>query len=173
MIYEEKTVKSERLYEGRILNLRIDTVEAEDQRYYKREIIEQKPAVVIIAIDENANILLVEQYRKAVGEKLYELPAGKIDVGEEPIAAAQRELREETKYAAKNLEYIFDSYASPGYTNEIMHFFLATDLYPAPLEQDDDENVEMLKIPLKDALKKLKIIRYEIISLCRLTLCND
>ena len=76
MILEEKTMKTEKLYEGRILNLRVDTVELPNKKYSKREIIEQKPAVVIIALDEEENVLLVRQYRKAVDKVLVELPAG-------------------------------------------------------------------------------------------------
>lgn len=155
MILEEKTMKTEKLYEGRILNLRVDTVELPNKKYSKREIIEQKPAVVIIALDEEENVLLVRQYRKAIDKVLVELPAGKMEAGEDPLTSAHRELREETKFDAREMEFLFDSFASPGYTNEVMNYFLATDLYFSPLEQDADENVEMIKVPLKTIINEI------------------
>ena len=90
-------MKTEKLYEGRILNLRVDTVELSNKKYSKREIIEQKPAVVIIALDEEENVLLVRQYRKAVDKVLVELPAGKMEVGEDPLTSAHRERRPDRK----------------------------------------------------------------------------
>ena len=140
---EQKTMKSETIYEGKILTLRVDTVELPDMKYARREIIEQRAAVVIVAIDGEGRILFVRQYRKAVEDRLLELPAGKIDPGETPTDAAHRELREETKYNAKDFTPFFEAYASPGYSTEKMYFYLARDLFDAPLPEDPDEAITL------------------------------
>lgn len=140
---EQKTMKSETIYEGKILTLRVDTVELPDMKYARREIIEQRAAVVIVAIDGEGCILFVRQYRKAVEDRLLELPAGKIDPGETPTDAARRELREETKYNAKDFTPLFEAYASPGYSTEKMYFYLARDLFDAPLPEDPDEAITL------------------------------
>lgn len=136
-------MKSETIYEGKILTLRVDTVELPDMKYARREIIEQRAAVVIVAIDGEGRILFVRQYRKAVEDRLLELPAGKIDPGETPTDAAHRELREETKYNAKDFTPLFEAYASPGYSTEKMYFYLARDLFDAPLPEDPDEAITL------------------------------
>ena len=110
MVFEEKTMKSERIYEGKILNLRVDTVELPDKKYSKREIVEHPGAVAIIAITKDKKLVMVKQYRKAVEDFLWEIPAGKLEVNEEPKETAIRELREETGYEAKKLSYITEFY---------------------------------------------------------------
>lgn len=101
--YEERTMKSTKIFDGKVLQLRVDTVEMEGQKYTKREIVERQPAVGIIAITEDDEIILIKQYRKAIDKEIYEIPAGMVDFGEEPQKAALRELKEETGYDAENL----------------------------------------------------------------------
>lgn len=173
---EQKTTKSETIYEGKILTLRVDTVEFPDMKYARREIIEQRAAVVIITIDEEGRILFVRQYRKAIEDYLLELPAGKIDSGESPEDAAHRELREETKYDAGNLTPLFEAFASPGYSTEKMYFFLARELIEAPLPEDPDEEITLerysvneLKIMLHNGeLKDCKTVAGLLYALNRL-----
>src|SRR5690554_3940914 len=98
MTIKEKTMKSERVYEGRIINVRVDTVELPHKKYSKREIVEHSGAVGIIPITSNKDIILVKQFRKAVEEALLEIPAGKIEAKEDPSQCAIRELEEETGY---------------------------------------------------------------------------
>lgn len=103
----EKTMKTEILYEGKILTLRVDTVELPDMKYSKREIIEHSPSVVIIPMIDDENVFVIKQYRKAVDKVLYEFPAGLLESGEDPKEAALRELQEEIKYTADKIEFSF------------------------------------------------------------------
>jgi len=148
----ERVLESRRIYEGRIVNLRVDTVALPDGRSAQREVAEHAPVVVIIPLDEDGNVLLVRQYRLPVRQLLLELPAGCIDPGESVEEAAQRELREETGQRAGRLERLAAFYASPGFCDELMHLFLATDLEPSPLAPDSDENVEVVRMPLPETL---------------------
>ncbi|MEB3429597.1 NUDIX hydrolase [Citroniella saccharovorans] len=151
----EKTMKTEILYEGKILTLRVDTVELPDMKYSKREIIEHSPSVVIIPMIDDENVFVIKQYRKAVDKVLYEFPAGLLESGEDPKEAALRELQEEIKYTADKIEFLFDMYSSPGFTNEKVSVFLARDLKPKALKEDDDEYIECEKISIKDLIQKL------------------
>lgn len=153
MVFEEKTMKSDKLYEGKLLNLRIDTVELPDKKYSKREIIEHPGSVAILAITEDNKIILVKQYRKAVEKAILELPAGKIEINEEPGETAKRELKEETGYIANKIEYVLEFYTSPGFTNEKISIFLATDLIKGETDLDDGEFIENIEIPIDDLIK--------------------
>ena len=108
----EITVKSEKIFEGKIVNLRIDTVELENQKYAKREIVDHKAAVCILAVNKD-KIILVRQYRKAVEDFIYELPAGILNIAEEPREGALRELKEETGYRAGTIKLLYEFYTSP------------------------------------------------------------
>lgn len=154
MIHEENTIKSETIYEGRILNLKVDTVELPNRKYSKREIVEKSNAIAIIAIKDNL-IFFVKQYRKAVNKPLLEIPAGLIESNEDPREAALRELQEEIGYSARKLNFLFNSYSSPGFTNEKTSFFLAEDLYESKLIGDDDEYLEVLSYDINAAIKMI------------------
>lgn len=162
MIYEEKTMKSDKLYEGKILNLRVDTVELPDKKYSKREIIEHPGGVAIIPITDNNSLILVKQYRKAAEDFLYELPAGKLELNEEPRETAIRELREETGYEAGKLTYLWEFYTSPGYCNEKIHLFLGENLVEVDTEPEPGEFIEKIEVPIEDLMKMVQ--RGEIID---------
>ncbi|CFX50640.1 NUDIX hydrolase domain [Syntrophomonas zehnderi OL-4] len=151
MELREKTLKSQEIFRGRIVNLRVDTVLLPDQRQSTREVIEHVPAVAIVALDEKGDIVLVRQFRKPVEEVLLEIPAGLMDAGEEPLISAQRELREETGLTASHWEKILSYYSTPGFTNECLHLYLATGLSPGEVEPDEDEFVEIVSMPLEKA----------------------
>ncbi|HOC09917.1 MAG TPA: NUDIX hydrolase [Bacillota bacterium] len=142
----EKTLESKRVYEGRIINLRLDSVSLENGNTAMREVVEHPGAVGIVALKENGDIVMVKQYRKAVEQVLLELPAGKLEQGENPLDCAARELTEETGYTAGDLRYLVSFYTSPGFSNEVMHMFLATDLKEGKNDPDDDEMVETVEI---------------------------
>ncbi|MFA5879536.1 MAG: NUDIX hydrolase, partial [Candidatus Margulisiibacteriota bacterium] len=122
---EEKTLSSSYIYRGKILTLRKDLVRTGAGVEATREIIEHHQAVVVIPVLENKKMVLIKQYRKAVEEILFEIPAGLLNEEEIPIEAAKRELKEETGYVADKLIPLINVYASPGFTDEYMHFFLA------------------------------------------------
>jgi len=147
----ERTLHSERIYEGKIINLRVDTVELPSGKKTKREIVEHAGCTAIVAMDSENNFLLVRQYRKAVERMLLEIPAGGIEPGEKPLDGARRELEEETGFSAEKWEELSVFYTSPGFTTECMYLYLATDLKPVERDADDDENIELVRVPLKKA----------------------
>ena len=155
MIFEEKTMKSEKIYEGKILNLKVDTVELPDKKYSKREIVEHPGGVGIITITDDNCLVLVKQYRKAIEDFIWEIPAGKLEVNEEPRETAIRELREETGYEAKKLTYLTEFYTTPGYCNEKIHLFLAENLIEVESCPDPGEFIEKSIMPLDELIKML------------------
>src|SRR5437588_123924 len=114
------------IYAGRILTLRLKYLPQPDGSRHLREIVEHAPGAAAVALDEQGQVLLVRQSRPAVGARVLELPAGLIDAGEQPIDCARRELEEETGYAATHLEKLVSFYTSPGFTDELIHIFVAT-----------------------------------------------
>lgn len=155
MIFEEKTMKSEKIYEGRVLSLRLDTVELPDQKYTKREIVDHPGAVAIIPITEDNKVILVKQFRKAVEESLLEIPAGKLEIGEDPVGCALRELKEETGFACEKIQFLIEFYTSPGFSNEKMHLFLATGLSEGVAEPENDEYIEVVTIDFDELLSMI------------------
>ena len=148
----ERVLESRRVYEGRVVSLRVDNVLLPDGRSALREVAEHAPVVVIVPLDGEGNVLLVRQYRLPVRRSLLELPAGGIDAGESIEGAVQRELQEETGQRAGHLERLAAFYASPGYCDELMYLFLATELEPSPLAADSDECIEVVRMPFSEAL---------------------
>lgn len=144
----EPTLATQRIYQGRVVGLRVDTVQLPNGLTSQREIVEHGPSVVIVPLDEQDRVLLVRQFRKAVERTLLELPAGGLHPGESPQEAALRELQEETGYLAQQLEPLGGFYASPGYCQEYLHLFLASHLLPSPLPADEDEHIQVERVPL-------------------------
>jgi len=148
----EKRISSEPIYSGRVINLRVDKIAMEDGRVATREVIEHHGAVGIVPVMDDGRVILVRQFRYAVGEDLLEIPAGTLHPGEEPAACAARELVEETNHQATRIEKILFTYLAPGYSNEGMHYYLATGLQPCEGQQDEDEHVEIEIVTMADAL---------------------
>jgi len=153
---QEQVVESHRLYEGRVVSLRVDRVKLPDGRSAVREVVEHAPVVAIVALDGEGKVLLVRQYRLPVQRLLLEIPAGGIDPGESPEEAAQRELQEETGQRAGRLERLCSFFASPGYCDEYMHLYLATALERSALAADADERIEVVRLPLSEALQLIE-----------------
>jgi ADP-ribose pyrophosphatase len=149
----ENTLSSELLYDGRVVHLYIETVRLPNGNIAKREVIKHNGAVAIVAFDTDGNVLLVRQYRQPTRRVLLEIPAGTLEPGEAPFDCAVRELQEETGYKPGKLESLGGIYTAPGYTSEFIHLFLATDLTESRLAQDADEFIELLHVPLAEALK--------------------
>jgi ADP-ribose pyrophosphatase len=156
--FEEKTTHSNRLYEGKIINLKVDDVSLPNGRTSKRELIEHPGAVAVIAITSENKILMVEQYRKALERSLVEIPAGKLEKGEAPEYTAMRELEEETGYTADKLELIQSFSTSPGFADEVVHLYSATGLKKSTSEAllDEDEFVELMEVSLQEAEEMVK-----------------
>lgn len=150
MTFEEKTMKTETIYDGKILKLRVDTVELPNMNYSHREIVEHSGSVAIVPLKDDETVYMVKQYRKAVEQVVLEFPAGLIEDGEDPKEAAQRELQEEIGYGAEKLSYINEVFSSPGFTDEKVDIFIAKDLYKSKLKADDDENIEIVEVKIKD-----------------------
>lgn len=156
MIFEEKTMKSEKIYEGKILSVRIDTVELPDKKYSKREIVEHPGAVAIVPITKEKEIVFVKQFRKATESVLIEIPAGKLEINEQPVNCAVRELKEETGLSAEKIEYVLDYYSSPGFTNERIHLFFATGIVYGEAAPEDDEYIDVIKLNINEAVDMIR-----------------
>jgi ADP-ribose pyrophosphatase len=152
----EKIIRSEYLYRGSILKLRLDQVRLPSQRIVAREIVEHRGAVAIVALDKDERVLLVRQYRSAAARHLLEIPAGTLEEGEDPNLCAVRELREETGYSAARWELLGQFYASPGFCTEKMFLFLARDLSDGAATPEDDEVITVAWMPLADALEAIE-----------------
>ncbi|OGO23249.1 MAG: hypothetical protein A2Z28_00755 [Chloroflexi bacterium RBG_16_51_9] len=144
---EEKTVSSKVIHDGHI-KLRIDTVRFADGHIDTREIVEHGEVVVIVAIDDKDNVLLVRQFRRAAGQELLEIPAGGIDGEETPEEAVLREMQEETGYLPKKIVKLGGFYSAPGFCTEYMHLFLATDLTPSQLTAEDTDDIRLERLPV-------------------------
>lgn len=151
MIFEEKKISSERIYEGAILNLRRDTVTVPSGTAY-REIVEHNGAVAIVPIKDDGKIVMVKQFRYPSGQVLLEIPAGKIDKGETiPENTARRELREETGYTAEKMRYLGKLNPSVAYTEEVIHLYAATGLTEGETEFDEDEALDIVEYDYDEA----------------------
>lgn len=147
----EKTRKQTDIYNGRIIHVRVDDVELPNGRPAKREVVDHPGGVCIAALTNKQELLFVEQFRYPYKEVVLELPAGKLEYGEDPLEAGKRELREETGAAASEYRSLGELYPSPGYCGEIIHLYLATGLAFSAQDPDDDEFLELRRIPLTEA----------------------
>jgi ADP-ribose pyrophosphatase len=149
----ERVISSRRIYEGRIVNVREDSVELPGGQRAVREVVEHADVVAVVPVDADGRVLLVRQYRLPAEQVLLEVPAGGVDPGETPEQAAQREIQEEVGYRATTLRPLGGFYVSPGYVTEFIHAFLATGLSESAAEADDDERIVVQRVPLADAVR--------------------
>ena len=148
----EERLDGKVLFEGKMIRLEKDTVRLPNGLEATREVVRHPGAVAVVAL-EGRNLLMVRQYRYPIAIETLEIPAGKLDSQETPMACAQRELREETGFRGA-LEHISTYYSAPGFTDEVMHIFLARDLVWDPLNPDDDEFIVLEKIPWEEAVHR-------------------
>ncbi|MGI6574491.1 MAG: NUDIX hydrolase [bacterium] len=151
----EKTLLSRKIFSGKIINLRVDEVELSHGKRATREIVEHPGAVAIVALTDKKEIVLIRQYRKAPDEDMWEIPAGKLEPGEDPRQCAIRELWEETGFRAASWEKVFSFYTSPGFSNEIVHLYLARELQAGEQHLEADEEINIRVMPFAEALAKL------------------
>jgi ADP-ribose pyrophosphatase len=142
----------ELVYSGRVVTLKLKRLSQPDGRVLVREVVEHAPGAAIVAVDDAQNVLLVRQHRPAVGAAVLELPAGIVDPGEEPIQTARRELEEETGFTAADMRPLARFYSSPGFSTEVLHVFLATGLSARAVARDEEEELELVRLPLAEAL---------------------
>ena len=149
---KETITGTDRVYEGRVVTLDILAVTLPDGNTSVREVVQHPGAVAVVALDSDQNVLLVRQYRIAADDMLLEIPAGTLNVGEDPQLCGDRELQEETGFRAAKFQAMGGIYAAPGYTSEYIHLFLATELTASVLPMDEDEFIEIETIPFWQAL---------------------
>ena len=149
MTFEEKTISTEMIYKGAILNLRRDKVTVENGTSY-REIIEHNGGAVLAAVTEDGKMIMVKQYRKPAERVMLEVPAGKIDPGEEAFSTAVRELKEETGYTASEVSKLTEFYPSVGYSEEVLHLYLCTGLTAGETCPDENEALDVLEIEVDE-----------------------
>lgn len=140
-----------RIFEGVIFNVRKDSLKKEGFQPIEREIVEHNGGVVIACQPAPGKVILISQYRYPVDEELLELPAGRVEAGEDRLAAAQRELTEETGYLARKWKPLCQMYSAPGFCTEMLHFFQASDLEFKGINPDEDEEIDVREVNLEDA----------------------
>ena len=160
MEYFEKQINSEEKYKGIIVRVRLDEAELHTGKRVRREVVEHPGGVGILPVDADGNCYLVRQFRYPFGRMLLEAPAGKKEPGEEPLKCALRELSEETGLSADRMIDLGTCYTSPGFSTEILHLYLALDLHAGMVHPDQDEYLNVEKIPL--ATMKDMVMRNEI-----------
>jgi ADP-ribose pyrophosphatase len=150
----ERVLSSQEVCHGRAVNLRVDQVEKPSGKRTTREIVEHSDCVAVVALDDQDNVLLVRQFRHAVGKFLLEIPAGGIEPGEEPIDCVRRELQEEIGYLPQKIDELGGFYAIPGYGTEYLHCYLASNLVPGRLVAEDTDAIELVRVP-RDQIPQL------------------
>ena len=163
MNYE--VLRTERVYKGRIVNLVVDRVRYTSGNESIREIVEHPGGAVILPVFDNGEILLVRQFRYPIGADVIELPAGKLDAGEDPRLCAERELREETGYTAARWRKLTTLMTTPGFCNERLHIYMAQGLSLSPQGQsleEGEQTIRLIRVPLKEAIAMIE--REEIVD---------
>jgi ADP-ribose pyrophosphatase len=148
----EVAVSSTRVYDGRVVRLRVDEIRSAGGRRGTREVVEHPGAVAIVPLLPGPRVVLLRQWRYCVGGWLLEIPAGTLEPGEEPLECARRELIEETGHAAARVQPVLSFYTTPGFSTEILRIFLATELTPKEARQDEDELLETVAVEWDEAV---------------------
>ncbi|MEO8541682.1 MAG: NUDIX hydrolase [bacterium] len=140
---DPRLLSTETAYSGRLFNVSLDKIEMDGGVIAYRETIRHPGAVCMVPVNADGNLLLVTQYRHAAGKRLLEIPAGTLEPGEEPLAAVSRELQEEVGYRPGRIEALGGFFVAPGYTTEYIYLYICSELEPARLAADDDEDIEV------------------------------
>jgi ADP-ribose pyrophosphatase len=143
------------IYKGRIIDVRVDEIEIEPGRVFKRDVVSHPGAVVILPVDAQGRILWITQYRYAAARTLLELPAGTLEEGEEPLETAKREIVEEVGFAADTWHDLGGFYSAPGFCSEYLFAYLATGLHEDQADGDEDEDITVLPLTLEETYARL------------------
>lgn len=152
MQHTEKQLETQRIYDGKVVKLRLDTVELPSGRTAKREVLEHRGAVCVLPVMPDGQIAMIKQWRTAAQEILWEIPAGGLEIGEAPEACAHRELIEEIGYKIGKLTPLYQCYLAPGYSSEMMWAYLGEELELVGAQPEEDENIELIIKPLEELL---------------------
>ena len=155
MYLEEKQISAEYKFKGKIINLRVDEALLPNGATATREVVEHNGGICVVPLTEKGEILMVEQYRYPYSEVVLEIPAGKRDGNEEPLEGGKRELKEETGATAENYTFLGELYPTPGYCGEIIYMYLATGLSYGETNPDEDEFLNIKRIPLEEAVEMI------------------
>ena len=153
---EEKLLSTKQMYSGRVLKLDLDTVLLPNGRTTELEILRHPGASAIVPLKEDGRVVLIRQLRHAAGGFIYEIPAGKLDLQEDPKDCAARELEEEVGYRAGFLELLTSIWTAPGFTDEVIHIFQGTNLEKGIQALDQDEVLEIVEWPLEEAMARIQ-----------------
>ncbi len=148
----DETLERKTIFEGKVVRLYLDRVRLPDGKEAEREVVLHRGAVGMVALDHEGGVFLVRQYRHATGEHLVEIPAGKLDADEDPMECARRELMEEIGCAARSWHRLASFYTSPGFSDEVLHLYLARGLVQGDASPDEDEFLEVMRVSLHEAL---------------------
>lgn len=154
--FEEKTLSRTPIFKGNVIEVEVQEVALPNGNTSKRELVHHNGAVAVIAFNGNGELILVRQYRKALEKAIAEIPAGKLEPGEEPLASAKRELQEETGISAGKWTELVSFYTSPGFANELVYVFLAEELNEGVANPDEDEFVERIDVTLDEAKEMIR-----------------
>lgn len=156
MNFEEKTIEKESIYQGRIIDVEKHLVSLPNGETALREVVKHNGAVAVCAVTPEGKVILVKQFRKPLEHTLVEIPAGKLEPGEDRVSAAMRELEEETGYRARSLQHIGDVYGTPGFSNELISIYFTDDIEKGEMNLDEDEFVEPILYSLSDVENAVK-----------------
>jgi len=152
-----ETLEHKMIFEGKVVNLYKDKIKYDEGQIEYREIVEHYGGSVILASPDGKNIILIKQFRHPIGKFVYELPAGKLNLNEDPLECAKRELKEETGYSANTWKKIITFYTSPGYSSEALHIYLATGLTAGQQALELGEmHIQVLSMNIEEAVQKIK-----------------
>jgi ADP-ribose pyrophosphatase len=144
------------VFSGRLVKLRVDRVRLPNGRETTREVVVHRGAVAVVPLTADEKVVMVRQFRQAAGEVLMEIPAGTLEHGEDAMQCADRELQEEIGFKAEEMTLMFRSYLAPGYSSEMLHTFLARGLVKASAHRDADEFIEVVEVPLDEAVELIR-----------------
>ncbi|HSB80295.1 MAG TPA: NUDIX hydrolase [Candidatus Methylomirabilis sp.] len=147
--------KVKQIYRGRVVNLNVETVTLPNGATVELEVIRHQGAAAVVPLKDDGSVILIRQYRHATGGYIYEIPAGKLDPGEDPRHCAARELEEEIGCRASSLTRLLSIFTTPGFTDEVIHIFLAAGLSPGTQRLDHDEVLEVVEMPLDVAIARI------------------
>lgn len=152
----EKTLASKTIFNGKIIELVVKDVELPDGKTSKREIVNHPGAVAVIAVTTEKKLLLIRQFRKPLEKTIVEIPAGKLEKGEDPLQCAMRELEEETGFKASQIEFVTSFYTSPGFADEIIYIYFTDKIELGEVNRDEDEFLSVIEVSLQEAEKLME-----------------